>query len=127
MEPESGNFGQVQKLPNLVTFGLEIIPFMATSRFCQFWQNLAVAMLPNVATLKWHKSFKSGYFKHLPTLAIPIISNQVAKYGNFGKTSIIQFWLLQAFAFSVNINRMTSIPLMDCKIGKYISAIDQNP
>ena len=97
-EPESGNFGQVQKLPNLVTFGLETIPFMATSRFCQFWQNLAVAMLPNVATLEWHKSSKSGYLKHLPTLAIPIISNHVTKYGYFGMTLIIQFWLLQAFA-----------------------------
>ena len=41
---------------------------------------------------------KSGYFKHLPTLAIPIISNQVAKYGNFGMKSIIQLWLLQAIA-----------------------------
>ena len=35
-------------------------------------------------------------FKHLPTLAIPIISNQVAKYGKFGMTTI-QFWLLQIF------------------------------
>ena len=104
---------KVQKLPNMANFGLENIQFMATSRFCgvarlpnvatlewqkssnssicRLWQYLSsVIKLPNMANLEWQPS-NSGYFKYLPTLAIPITSNQVAKYGKFGMTSIIQF------------------------------------
>ena len=38
--PGIGNFKQVQKLPNVETFGLKNIPILATSRFCHYWQIL---------------------------------------------------------------------------------------
>ena len=38
--PGIGKLKQVQKLPNVETFGLKNIPFLATSRFCHYWQIL---------------------------------------------------------------------------------------